>query len=1741
MSEQKNTVPQTATILPLKSDNGLSHLSAAEERFLRLAESLAAYVFILDLGQFKSVFFNQEQFLGYSREEMLSSSAAFRTVHPDDAADVRAFSQRLSQLAAGEQVALEYRLQNKAGQWEWVSHRATGLAYDKNGRPTQLLILLDVLTEKRRTEEALRQTKKQFGTMADNLPGMVYHCQNDENWTMTFISRGAQSLTGYQPDDLIRNQRIAYADLIHPDDQARVWQAVQRGVKEKRPYTINYRIQTATGRERWVWEQGSAIYDSAGNVQGLEGLILDISQQEQAQRSLTQSEQRFRTLAENVPSVIYLCHNDERYTMEFINDQVEALTGYAAQQFLADEISFVELYHPDDVPAIEAEVGAALAEKRAFQIEYRIKHKNGRWRWVEEIGSGIYDETGELVFLEGILNDITQQKQDNLALLQSEQRFRALAENVPGVIYLCHNDERYTMSFINDQVEDLTGYTAQQFLNDEISFVELYHPDDVPAIEVEVGAALSEKRSFRLEYRIKHRDGDWRWVEEIGIGIYDSETGALIYLEGMLTDVTRRVTREADLRRNQELMQTVVNNAPIIIFALDREGMFTLSDGKQLSSLGLQPGQVVGLSAFDVYHEVPHIVEGIKQTLAGEPVQYEAAVGELAFETWLEPIYDNEGGLNGLVGVAVDVTERKQAALKLEARIRHEQNLSLASQALVTTDETAVSQTLDYLREAAEASRAYFFEIYEDPTLGTYGQQIYEVCAPNVTPQIDNPDLQPFLMDKVGFSRWLEILSQGGIINDIVADMPPAEQEFLIAQEIKSILVLPIIINGVWRGMIGFDDTQSGNQWAESDINLLQTGASMIGAYIERQEANEMLQTRMGYEHGLSQAAQTLLSAVSEDALNEALGYLREATGTSRAYFFENFVDEELGLCHRQLYEACAPGVEPQIDLPELQRMSYEQAGLSRWVDVLGVGDYINALAAELPSPEDEVITSFGIDAILLLPVFVQDQWHGFIGFDRVGLAEAWPEEDAQLLLTAARLFGVHLERTQLSTEIESSLKLREAQVRVSTLTAREIAGLPDLNRLYERIVTLIKEEFDYYHVQLLRYDPMLDNVGLVVGYGDIGEKMLAMNHSMPMGVGVIGKAAAEGVSVLLSDVRQDPSWKPNSLLPLTQSELAVPIKIGDKVLGVIDVQSERLGGLTATDQIMLDGLSGQLAIAIESTRLRQDMEDRLRELNSLQRFMSRSGWQEYQAELAHTPGYLFYRGDVQPVASLAEPAKTAVSLSLGSGSNGRSQPLTIRGEAIGHLIVEEDEERPLTPAEEAFLESVSEQVAEALEAARLFEQTQSALAEQERLSSELATVAQVSTAASTILEAEALLQAAVDLAQTSFNLSHAHIYLYDRQAQALTLQAGGGDAGRLMTMEGRTIPLDADSLVARVARDRRGAIANDIQKSLEFIPHPMLNRSRSELAMPMIVGGSLIGVLDLLSDEADRFSEQDTGIFNTLASQVAVAVQNAKLYAEQVATAEELRKIDQLKSEFLASMSHELRTPLNSIIGFADVLLEGIDGELNERMEQDVRLIRDSGSHLRALIGDILDMSKIEAGMMEIRQEMLDFGQLAEDVVMTAMPLAQEKNLYLNLNIGEDLPAVYADDTRVRQVLWNIVGNAIKFTNEGGVVVSVDYRTQKGDLLVRVADTGVGIRQSDLSLVFEQFRQVGGELNTSSSGGTGLGLPISKKLIELHGGTIWAESTVGQGSTFSFTLPVGLPPTTGNVIPKTGPLPFLG
>jgi signal transduction histidine kinase len=463
--------------------------------------------------------------------------------------------------------------------------------------------------------------------------------------------------------------------------------------------------------------------------------------------------------------------------------------------------------------------------------------------------------------------------------------------------------------------------------------------------------------------------------------------------------------------------------------------------------------------------------------------------------------------------------------------------------------------------------------------------------------------------------------------------------------------------------------------------------------------------------------------------------------------------------------------------------------------------------------------------------------------------------------------------------------------------------------------------------------------------------------------------------------------------------------------------------------------------------------------------------------------------------------------------------PLVVGNQVIGTVgldVVEEGVE--LTETQLRLAETIVSQAAAAVQRARLFEQTDLALRAQARLSAELRTVAEVSIGAAGMLETDRLLSTAADLTKESFDLYHAHIYLLDESGELLMLRAGSGRVGKRMVRENWVIPVTANSIVARAARDRDVVIVADTREAEDFLPHPLLPETRSELAVPIAVGERLLGVLDVQADTAGRFRTEDVQVYQILASQLAVAIQNADFYTQQLETAEKLREVDRLKTDFLARMSHELRTPLNSIIGFADVLLMGLDGELTERMVEDLQLIRSSGYHLRDIIGDILDMSKIEAGRLELSFESFDIRRVAAELMATAAPLAEQKGLNLQLDIAEDVGTLSADRTRVRQVLWNIVGNAIKFTDHGDVRVSV--RRDNGEVIFIISDTGVGIAPEELPHVFEQFRQVD-LLPRGSIGGTGLGLSISKSLIELHGGRIWAESEPGKGSTFGFMLPV--------------------
>jgi PAS domain S-box-containing protein len=368
----------------------------------------------------------------------------------------------------------------------------------------------------------------------------------------------------------------------------------------------------------------------------------------------------------------------------------------------------------------------------------------------------------------------------------------------------------------------------------------------------------------------------------------------------------------------------------------------------------------------------------------------------------------------------------------------------------------------------------------------------------------------------------------------------------------------------------------------------------------------------------------------------------------------------------------------------------------------------------------------------------------------------------------------------------------------------------------------------------------------------------------------------------------------------------------------------------------------------------------------------------------------------------------------------------------------------------------------------------------------------------------------------------------YRGMAQIIPVEGPREKSPWVVTLPTPPEQVDASSVPMRAATwgDVLGfeADSNQIRPLLapDILPPSEQDRVSDKLITPLRVGDQVIGMIELdQKEDGSPWSDEERALAQAVAQEFAVSLQDARSYQLTQQALVEMREADRLKSQFLANMSHELRTPLNSIIGFSRVILKGIDGPISENQEQDLNAIYNAGQHLLGLINNILDLSKIEAGKMELAFTEVDLAEIIRVVMATAVGLVKDKPIELIVDVPEDLPAVQADSIRIRQVLLNLVSNAAKYTEEGHIGVSARTirRAGQSEIVIAVFDTGPGIAPEDQEKIFEPFSQVDAS-PTRKTGGTGLGLSISRHLVELHGGTIWVESIPGEGSTFAFTLP---------------------
>lgn len=606
------------------------------------------------------------------------------------------------------------------------------------------------------------------------------------------------------------------------------------------------------------------------------------------------------------------------------------------------------------------------------------------------------------------------------------------------------------------------------------------------------------------------------------------------------------------------------------------------------------------------------------------------------------------------------------------------------------------------------------------------------------------------------------------------------------------------------------------------------------------------------------------------------------------------------------------------------------------------------------------------------------------------------------------RVFQAFAEQTSLSMEAGRSLaeaERRARQLETSASISRTIGELLDLDILLSRVVDLIRDNFNYQHVQVFLVDEKAQFATLRASTGDAGQRLLIKHHRIPVGAeGVVGRVTLTGQPTIAFDTADiGVIHMPNPDLPYTRSELALPLIVKDRIVGALDVQSNVPNAFTDQDIQALTTLAAQISVALENARLYEEASARAKEMT-----------------------FLF------EITSAAAAANT-LDDALRSAARLIAHTMETRALALYIPVIYEDFEK----------------------------------------------------------NREIMLRAKT-------------IEGFDIPLSELP-EVRPGDSENLIGIAASTLQMQA---VPDIAHDvRYTALTSD---------------SQSALVVPISTGNELTAIMILESTQQNAFRSDEIQLVMTLGGALGATIQNRLLVDQLQTSNERLMEADRLKSQFLASMSHELRTPLNSIIGFSKVMLKGISGPLTEMQEQDLTTIYNSGNHLLNLINDILDQAKIENNELKLKYGFFEVKQMVEGVKSIAIGLIKDKPLKLIVETASGIPQAYGDEFRTRQILLNLVSNAVKFTIEGTVTIQAySVADAKGQPIIRVdvVDTGIGIGEKDVSSLFQRFRQVDSSL-TRTVGGTGLGLAISKSLVELQGGKVFVESQTGIGSRFSFTIP---------------------
>ena len=1025
------------------------------------------------------------------------------------------------------------------------------------------------------------------------------------------------------------------------------------------------------------------------------------------------------------------------------------------------------------------------------------------------------------------------------------------------------------------------------------------------------------------------------------------------------------------------------------------------------------------------------------------------------------------------------------------------------------------------------------------------------------------------------------------IILENLAEGTPVDVTGLLALGFQSYQGIPLESKGVVLGSLCIFRKEILAP-LENNVTLLQAASQQIGVAIENANLFEQTQTQAANLNILNEMGSVLTGLHDIDSVVESL-YEYTSRLMDTTYFYVALLDAHTLDAHALDSHTTKLSFPLHIHNNERWPTPPMKLGSGLSNHMVRTGKSL-LITDEVPAN----IKAMGINIELIgegklpksylgSPLVIGENTIGLIAVQSITTPRLYTEYHRDLLVSIANQAAIAIQ----SARLFSATRQQTENLAVLNEMSRVLSTLLDIDQIIQTIHKYTSRLMDttYFFVSLYNSEEDTISFPLVFEKGDISS-IPSMKKSKGLTQHVIDTKEPLLITDNIQEIIKELDLEHILLGAPAKSWLGVPLIIGQDVLGVISTQNATTPNVfDEHHRDLLVSIARQSAIAIQTARLfsatRQQTED-LAVLNEMSRVLTAQqdidtiveSVYDYTTRLMDTTifyfafydedtdeitipltvmngekidvgtrklkhsltGYIIRTGEPLLIEDnvLATMEELGIELSLFAQDLPQSwlgAPFLIGDRVIGVISVQSiTTPRLFNSHHRDMLMSIANQTANSLQNARLFAETQQHV-------QNLTTLSDVSESlVSAPLNVKDVADVIVRQFVEAMNIPEASVSLVaDENSLEIIADIYQGPnneyvydeaLGRVWSLSGSTVSAQVlDTLEPQVIR------ASDSDIDITELAHLEAHEVGTLVIIPLVEKGQAIGIIKLeIWDKGIWYTSDQLNLAMTLANQSAVALDNARLYEKQIETAEELRELDKLKSQFLANMSHELRTPLNSIIGFSRVIMKGIDGPVTDIQHEDLSAIYNAGHHLLKMINDILDISKVNAGKMELTFEDVYLPDIIDSVISTTRGLLKEKPVKLLTAIADYLPNVTADSTRVRQILLNLLSNSVKFTEEGSITVAARKQTNshgRPEIYFSIADTGIGITPEDHKKLFQPFIQLDGS-STRNTGGTGLGLSITRLLVELHGGEIGMVSEIGKGSTFYFTLPLtgATPPT---------------